>query len=197
MLLLVRARPSASDRSELMLLLRRISTNAGRGVSSLRSGLLKKHHSPVYSGRDPPELLPGEEPRAGEDPMQEPIAVESARYGQSLDVSARLLWTQVYKVGHGVETALFGKVREGWQLKVEVLFETLNPNSTLKVSGPRSTARGVSKPPATAMGSKHSVPKDSKHSKLSNVKSLQEDTRDIEELNENVPPRPVVFKARY
>ncbi|KAI6970039.1 hypothetical protein KC355_g11866 [Hortaea werneckii] len=75
----------------------RISTNAGRGVSSLRTGLLKKHHSPVYSGRDPPELLPGEEPRAGEDPMQEPIAVESARYGQSLDVSARLWWTQVYK----------------------------------------------------------------------------------------------------
>lgn len=79
MLLLVRARPSASDKLELTLLFRRISTNAGRGVSTLRTGLLKKHHSPVYSGRDPPELLPGEEPRAGEDPMQEPIAVESAR----------------------------------------------------------------------------------------------------------------------
>ncbi|KAI7315192.1 hypothetical protein KC315_g11160 [Hortaea werneckii] len=120
----------------------RISTNAGRGVSSLRTGLLKKHHSPVYSGRDPPELLPGEEPRAGEDPMQEPIAVESARYGQSLDVSARLLWTQVYKVSHGVETALFGKVREGWQLKVEVLFETLNPNSTLKHTARPKYRRG-------------------------------------------------------
>ncbi|GAB1740397.1 hypothetical protein NU219Hw_g5502t1 [Hortaea werneckii] len=168
----------------------RISTNAGRGVSSLRTGLLKKHHSPVYSGRDPPELLPGEEPRTGEDPMQEPIAVESARYGQSLDVSARLLWTQVYKVSHRVETALFGKVREGWQLKVEVLFEALNPNSTLKLSGPRSTVRGVSKPPPMAMGSKHSVPKDSKHSKVPNVKSLQEDTRDIEELNENHTAKP-------
>ncbi|KAI7220294.1 hypothetical protein KC333_g2406 [Hortaea werneckii] len=94
------------------------------------------------AGRDPPELLPGEEPRAGEDPMQEPIAVESARYGQSLDVSARLLWTQVYKVGHGVETALFGKVREGWQLKVEVLFETLNPNSTLKHTARPKYRRG-------------------------------------------------------
>ncbi|RMY00644.1 hypothetical protein D0868_08899 [Hortaea werneckii] len=142
----------------------RISTNAGRGVSTLRTGLLKKHHSPVYSSRDPPELLPGEEPQAGEDPMQEPIAVESARYGQSLDISARLLWTQVYKVSHGVKTALFGKVREGWQLKVEVLFETLNPNSTLK---------------------------------LPNAESPREDTRDIEELNENVHPRPVAFEVRY
>ncbi|RMY06688.1 hypothetical protein D0867_09606, partial [Hortaea werneckii] len=120
----------------------RISTNAGRGVSSLRTGLLKKHHSPVYSGRDPPELLPGEEPRTGEDPMQEPIAVESARYGQSLDVSARLWWTQVYKVSHGVETALFGKVREGWQLKVEVLFETLNLHSTLKHTARPKYRRG-------------------------------------------------------
>ncbi|KAI7513001.1 hypothetical protein KC347_g1912 [Hortaea werneckii] len=162
---------------------RRISTNAGRGVSSLRTGVLKKHHSPVYSGRDPPELLPGEEPRAGEDPMQEPIAVESARYGQSLDVSARLLWTQVYKVSHGVETALFGKVREGWQLKVEVLFEALNPGSALKLSHPRSTARGASKSALMAMESNHSAPEGPRRFNIPTARSLHEDMRDIEELN--------------
>ncbi|RMY81799.1 hypothetical protein D0861_08168 [Hortaea werneckii] len=161
----------------------RISTNAGRGVSSLRTGVLKKHHSPVYSGRDPPELLPGEEPRAGEDPMQEPIAVESARYGQSLDVSARLLWTQVYKVSHGVETALFGKVREGWQLKVEVLFEALNPGSALKLSHPRSTARGASKSALMAMESNHSAPEGPRRFNIPTARSLHEDMRDIEELN--------------
>ncbi|KAI7132305.1 hypothetical protein KC324_g16911 [Hortaea werneckii] len=105
----------------------RISTNAGRGVSSLRTGLLKKHHSPVYSGRDPPELLPGEEPRAGEDPMQEPIAVESARYTRSAMASRQR------------SSAKFG---EGWQLKVEVLFETLNPNSTLKHTARPKYRRG-------------------------------------------------------
>ncbi|KAI6890599.1 hypothetical protein KC334_g14646, partial [Hortaea werneckii] len=79
------------------------------------------------AGRDPPELLPGEEPRAGEDPMQEPIAVESARYTRSAMASRQR------------SSAKFG---EGWQLKVEVLFETLNPNSTLKHTARPKYRRG-------------------------------------------------------
>ncbi|RMZ14883.1 hypothetical protein D0860_01901 [Hortaea werneckii] len=110
----------------------RISTYGCRGVSKLQSGLYKKHHSPVYSTREPPELLPEERLKTGEDPMQEAIAVESARDAQSLDVTARLLWTRVYKVSHNVEAALFGRVRPRWESKVEALFKNLNPHSTLR-----------------------------------------------------------------
>ncbi|RMY51887.1 hypothetical protein D0865_06093 [Hortaea werneckii] len=114
----------------------RVSTYGGRGVSKLQPGLYKKHHSPIYSTREPPGLLPEERLEVGEDPMQEAIAVESARDAQSLDYTARLLWTRVYKVSHNVEAALFGKVRPRWESKVEALFKNLNPHSTLRVIRP-------------------------------------------------------------
>ncbi|KAI7286651.1 hypothetical protein KC345_g1049 [Hortaea werneckii] len=157
----------------------RISTYGGRGVSKLQPGLYKKHHSPVYSTREPPDLLPEERLKTGEDPMQEAIAVESARDAQSLDVTARLLWTRVYKVSHNVEAALFGRVRPRWASKVEALFKNLNPHATLKVIRPDhmkvelSSLKDFSRP----------VVKDAKHTKEPTVNLVQEDMDDLAELD--------------
>ncbi|KAI6837642.1 hypothetical protein KC340_g11793 [Hortaea werneckii] len=161
----------------------RISTYGGRGVSKLQPGLYKKHHSPVYSTREPPPLLPEERLEAGEDPMQEAIAVESARDAQSLDCTARLLWTRVYKVSHNVEAALFGKVRPRWESKVEALFKNLNPHSAMKVIRPDHIKTESS---SLKKDSSRPMVKDAKHKKEPSVNLVQEDVDDLAEFDEKI-----------
>lgn len=115
--------------------------------------------------------------------MQEAIAVESARDAQSLDYTARLLWTRVYKVSHNVEAALFGKVRPRWESKVEALFKNLNPHSTLRVIRPDQIKIESS---SLKKDSSRPVVKDAKHKKEPSVNLVQEDVDDLAELDEKV-----------
>jgi hypothetical protein len=79
-----------------------------------KSGLAKWQHCIVYTGRDVPELLPGEAPRKTEQGMLTPIRVRATRRGGSMYKESRINFAKLYTVEHNVKVYDFGDVHENF-----------------------------------------------------------------------------------
>ena len=88
---------------------RPISTYGGRGVAN--PSVLKWEHCMVYTDRHPPELLPGEAPGHGEQPMRAALQVKPSTPGDRMEDASRLNYGKMYTVEHNVRVYDFGMVR--------------------------------------------------------------------------------------
>jgi hypothetical protein len=89
-----------------------ISTYGGRGCT--KPGLAKWQHCIVYTDRDGPTMLDGEEPGPGEIPMLSSVQVRPRSRQEKMFPASRINFGKMYTVEHNVKVYDFGDVRSGY-----------------------------------------------------------------------------------
>ena len=86
-----------------------IVSYGNRGVG--KPGVKKSEHSIVYTGKAPPQQLPTEAPKRGEEGMR-PLAVriDVDDLSEKLEIASRLDYGKVYTIQHNIKVKSFGKV---------------------------------------------------------------------------------------
>ena len=112
-----------------------INTYNGWGVAA--RGIVKSHHSIIYTGDSVPPLGRGEEPsRSGNgreiDTMRQEIQVIAKEPGYKLDPMARLNWTKTYQIDHGCEIYVFGNISDSSMRPLHYQYRDLNNHRILQ-----------------------------------------------------------------
>ncbi|KAF2134753.1 hypothetical protein P153DRAFT_362491 [Dothidotthia symphoricarpi CBS 119687] len=89
-----------------------IQTYGNRGVPQNKE---KYHHAIMFTGNQPPQPLPSEQPRIGELGMGTPIHVEASRPYNRMDPLSRVNFVKVYTIEHNVKVEDFGRVNPLWE----------------------------------------------------------------------------------
>jgi hypothetical protein len=87
-----------------------ISTYNRRGCG--KAGIQKFQHSIIYTGREEPAMIPGEEASEGEEGMLPPIRVVPRSKSEKMDRASRINYGRIYTVEHYVRVKEFGDVHE-------------------------------------------------------------------------------------
>lgn len=115
---------------------RSILTYQGQGVGA--PGVVKAHHSVIYTGSTPPPILPGERPSRETDILRRPeIKVEGTLSENRLDPISRLNYAKVYQISQdSCEIFVFGRVCPEYMRYLQYNYEAVRQQSRPSPPGP-------------------------------------------------------------
>jgi hypothetical protein len=102
----------------LLILLRPILTYGFQGTK--KPGVKAEYHAMIFTGREVPSLLPGEQL------IKRPVRMDPSRPEEKLDSKSRVNYAKVYTIEHNTKVCFIGKIHSDSRATFETDFKAID-----------------------------------------------------------------------